>query len=233
MRVPRRRRRMNPKAAIILATLVVLGMAAVFIVVSVAHLIKPAISLKDYMVGSYRRGDKVKGNVHTATGEFYSIEHTINHVIPIGTEHFFLIFNEDKSSGWVVRAPKDFRENFGKGGESKEGVTIEGYVRDTNDEISRRTYNMMVGFNGSYRPEDWYLVINNIDYIDLMGTRIYTMMLIDGVLLAACYFWVFFILKYKDRDQKDVVKMSKLHGAALAVTMLAALVMMIYIFSFI
>ncbi|MBQ8107904.1 MAG: hypothetical protein IJ129_04070, partial [Ruminococcus sp.] len=180
------RKPMDPKKAMILATIAVLGMAAAFIVVAVTHLIRPATDFSQAFDGGLSKGERYKGKVYAASSEFYYIEHTINHVIPTGTEHFYLVFDKSYRDIVIVRAPKDFMENFDSGGTNKEGCEIEGFVRESEHDMAERAFDVMVNINGSYESESLRSSFITVYYIDLMGTRIYTLMLIDGVLTAAC-----------------------------------------------
>lgn len=52
------------------------------------------------------------GYLSLASKEYCSMEHTLNGLIPTGTEHYYLAFSSDKNNVICVRAPKNWDKDF-------------------------------------------------------------------------------------------------------------------------
>ncbi|WP_455716145.1 hypothetical protein [Anaerosporobacter sp.] len=79
-------------------------------------------------------GRYVKGEVHFAY-KILEVKNRIN-FIPIGKEYYYLVFDEDITECVVVRADKDWLENFDKDGFSIDGVEVKGVLKKLNTDTS-------------------------------------------------------------------------------------------------
>lgn len=117
---------------IILAVVFVVGIAAYLIITAVADLTNTA-------------------DLHTVTldGAYESVyvEHSINGLIPTGTDHYYVGFDFEKSEAYIIHAsPGWLSENFDEEGYaiSPEGVVLTSLVKPLNDydlkkELASRT----------------------------------------------------------------------------------------------
>mgnify|MGYP004511981299 CR=1 FL=1 len=89
-------------------------------------------------------------NIHTVTlTEAYSvldIEHSINGIIPIGTDHYYLGYNSNTSEAYLIKVSKSwYDKNFDADGTalSSDGITVKGIAKavsdfDTKQELDSR-----------------------------------------------------------------------------------------------
>lgn len=97
---------------------------------------KGVLSLDEFLDGNQREGRYIEDTIHVSSQEIMAYEHTMNYLIPLGTEHFFLIFNEDGSKCMVLRADEKWAEEFdARTGYSQTGVMVSGLVKSLDYEV--------------------------------------------------------------------------------------------------
>lgn len=63
--------------------------------------------------------------------EVHKLKHVILGFIPVGTDHFYLVFTEDSLNPLLVKAsPSWYEKNFDSEGEARGTITIRGEVRE-------------------------------------------------------------------------------------------------------
>ncbi len=176
----------------ILYSVLVLGLSAFCIISAIMGLMSPAADVGELFKGDWEKGAVYEGKTHVAAPEIYYIKHSVNYIIPLGTEHYFFIYNDDASSAVAVRADKSFIDKFDANGGSAEGVEIKGKLRWADSGLRGRIreftdlYSEVTG-ETPYKLTDYYL--------DLLAPRNFILRLIVGLMLAADYFMVVFSLK--------------------------------------
>ena len=97
-------------------------------------------------------------------------EHTVNY-IPTAREYYFVVFSVDFKSMAVIRADKSWCDDYFSEGYAidEEGVTVEGYVRKTDTDVTRELDSeiseFQVEFGRSFKVDTGL-------YIDLIATRV-------------------------------------------------------------
>lgn len=68
--------------------------------------------------------------------EILSVEHAINGLIPVGTDHYYFVLDEKTLDAYLVKAPKNWlKKNFKENGRSENvnGVEISGLAKKVSD----------------------------------------------------------------------------------------------------
>jgi hypothetical protein len=135
---------------------------------------------------SLTKGDWYKGEVKYGSQEYTSIKHTIN-LIPVGTEHFYLIYSDSGEQAVMVRACSNFGKNFDTYTyESKKNLTVKGEVK----QIPKGSYSTGGLFSGDYE-----YINDNYYYIDLLSTRYYILRILFGLLTPCLGVWCVSVVK--------------------------------------
>jgi len=138
-----------------------------------------AASLEKYF-NSGENEKFVKDTTTICNGSYYRIKHTVNG-IPTCTEYYYLCGNDDAACIYVVRADKNFYDNFDAAtGISTTGVSVSGLVREPSYEL-RQSINQTKADIVSAG----YELSMATYYIDLMSFRVALGILI-GTILILC-----------------------------------------------
>ena len=113
--------------------------------------------------------------------EVYALEHRINGIIPAGTEHFYIIVNEDGSAApMLVKAkPSWYSKNFDSECFAKGEVIIKGEVREFGSEST----NSLLSLNDELAAAD--ARISTDRYLDMDYKMLYILRLLMGGLLIS------------------------------------------------
>ena len=172
--------------AIIFCLLMLLGMMVYSIIQICA--VGDKVTLDSFFEGSFEKGQYVEGTVINAASEYASISHTVS-FIPTGKEHFYIIFNEDYTKCAVVRADKDWDENF-RG--VVDGVEISGMVRKLDYEVQR-----MFSTDVASLSAEGVSAVTVEYYIDCLSLR-YSIMSLAASLIAVLCGVVMYLNRHKD-----------------------------------
>lgn len=167
------KKKANPAIAFIFFAL----MSLLGFFMGISGFIKESRTLDEAFGKGLEKGTCVSGVPAYGVNE-YSLDyvHKIN-FIPILHEYYFVISSEDQSEILLVRAPKDFGENFdGDTFRNLTGVEIKGNVKSTADKVSEH-----------FRKAG---AVDLDAYIDLLSTRRNIEWLIIGVFNALLLIWI-------------------------------------------
>lgn len=147
-------------------------------------------------------------DVHTVTiQEAYSvlqIEHSINGLIPIGTDYYYLGVNDENGDAYLIKASKKWlKNNFDEEFQSKEpnGLQITGLVKKVSD------------FKTEYELENRLSVLEGVQYpyemtgcMNLNYIMIALLKLFDVLFLIVVFFTGRYIVKYKNTVSPLLIK---------------------------
>lgn len=125
-----------------------------------------------------------------------SVEHSINGLIPTGTEYYYYGFDSDNEQIYIIKAGKKWlQKNFDDNGLAlKQGYKIKAYSKNLDYDISRE-------INTSLSD----LEINNIntaDYYDSNYKFVAIKKIISFVLILLCVISIFIISKKKNSTEE-------------------------------
>ncbi len=130
-------------------------------------------------------GTYVEGTAHFASGEFLEVKHTVN-FIPTGYDHFFLIFSEDMNRCVVVRADKDWAEEFSEEGFG-ENAPVSGFVKDLDHDVQKELLSIT-------QQADYPLTAAGY-YIDTLAYRYALFTILAVAAAVGAGLGIFFLLK--------------------------------------
>ena len=143
----------------------------------------------DSVFGNYvEEGGYVEGEIHYTMGEFAEIVNIIV-IVPVGSEHYYLTFDEYMSTYLVVRAEKGWEKNFADG-ISPDGVKVSGVAKSIPSDISLSLKSAIHEFNS----EGFYPEATSV-YIDCYAVQNAVMLLVGGVIAVICT--VMMLVSYK------------------------------------
>ena len=123
-------------------------LGAIFVIALMAYLlIIPIVNLTD------------KENTHTVTingaGELIVVEHSINGLIPMGKDYYYIGINEKNAEAYVIKAPKKWLEkNFNSEHMALEAVGLEitALAKKLDYEVEREVYSTLTSLEGVTYP---------------------------------------------------------------------------------
>lgn len=111
--------------------------------------------------------------------EIFTVEHKLNVIFPIGTEHYYFTMSEDGAASMLIKASSEwFDKNFGEDGIAKQPVTVKGEIQ-THD---ARNYADLSKVNSSLQQVDKSVRVSQSVYLNSMYKTHYTMRLAMGIL---------------------------------------------------
>ena len=148
------------------------------------------------------------------------IENRVN-FIPMGSDYYFMILSEDEERALIVRAPKDFGDNFDGEYKNFSNKSIRGKVKKSNSKVEN-----------NFRLDN-PMAMNKFQtsmYIDMTSTRLSIMWLAVGIFNILMT--VVLIMRMKKSQYDDYVATGKKVGLAafLIIGVIAATVVLIYLF---
>lgn len=142
------------------------------------------------------KGEVYEGDIIYASRECCSLKHTIN-LIPVGTEHFYLMYAENMDKIILIRAPKGWDKDFANDTVNLVSEKARGIVRKLDYEIQT---NMSNANSGEIQVETQL-------YLDLMGNKICYLQIFTGISLIFCS--VFLVLFTKKEGMADKERQKK------------------------
>lgn len=103
------------------------------------------------------KGTYIEGEVYYSTDEYYEITHLIGGIIPMGYEHYYIIFNEDFTEGVLLRAESDWADNFDEDNYNEDGVKVGGVLKEMDHEMKNEVYNDFVASGTDIEISAYYL----------------------------------------------------------------------------
>ncbi len=175
----------------ILVSVILIVMVVVLFAFGLSPLFKKLSSQTVENIGgaSLTKGSYVEGVVYYASDEVLEVSNSLNFLIPMGKEHFFLIFNDDFSRCVAVRADKNWSAQFGEEGFNVDGVPIGGVVKDL-DYDQQREMNEVVqtlqGYGITITAATYYIDLLAYRYaiFTLIALVILVLLIIGGILIV-------------------------------------------------
>ena len=206
------RKNVSPVPAIIvLAVLAVLGLF-----MGISGMTKKSQSLDDAFKMGYKDGSCVSGEpAYGAHHPNFEYSHRICG-LPILKEYYYIILSDDEQSGLLVRADKDFGDNFDSENYNNiSGIKIKGNVKSTSRKVKEN-------FSGSD-----YRILPNEYYIDLLSNKMNIRWLIIGIYnaLAVVLLTIHFI---KNRGSAPETAVGKIMAAVMIIGALVCTYLLLY-----
>lgn len=173
------------------------------------------------------KGDYVQTNAVYGGVKYCEFKHSVN-FIPVGTEHFFLIFTEDLTQCITVRADKKWGENFENSiSREPEGTKVKGYITKLDYKVSRFMEEYLCELN-----EDGLACQGDITvYIDLLATRYAVFGIVEGLFLLV-FMIIVFVMTIKKRKmaekQEDLVIFGKSSAIKSFFTVVFVILVVVY-----
>lgn len=178
--------------------IVVLALLAL-LVVSQSHWV---YSFTPDTINSYvtngENGHFIKDTTTLCNGTFFQMKHTVNG-IPVCTEYYYLCGDSDTNTLYVVRADKNFYNNFNPStGENESGVKLSGLIRTPSVDLR----NAIARTQGEIANSEYEIKMLT-KYIDLMSMRVAIGTLI-GYILIGIAITIFAVFSKRSTDSKIV-----------------------------
>ena len=120
---------------------------------------------------SSQKGTLCETRVVFAT-EIYTVDHKINGIIPMGTEHYYFVMSEDGSSPMLIKASRKwFDKNFKADGTAKQPLIVKGEIK-THDP---RNFDQLSEVNKKLRQIDKNVSVSQLVYMNSMYKTYYNM----------------------------------------------------------
>ena len=133
----------SSKASVIISFVLIGALLIGSIVIGATTLSKKSKATEQNIAKSIETesGTWTQFRAYYATAEIVEYSHKYFYVIPVATEHFFLVASNDGSHYAVIRADKNWYEkNFTDGvANDPDGYLVEGYVRKRNSKSETRS----------------------------------------------------------------------------------------------
>ena len=181
-------------------------------------------------------GVSVEGDFYYLTdGPVFSMRHSINGLIPIGTEYYFLLYSNDLKRCIFVRASEDYAEEFYEEVDIPNaeglyyGTQIKGRVRELDTKIVREVSSMI----NDLAAEGIEVISDGSDllYVDLTTKFQAILRLITSIVLLVSIILIVILAKYKgdvQLDDSEAMGSFKPIGIIVIVLLMASLISMIY-----
>lgn len=179
------------------------------------------------------KGNSYEGEIKYSSQCVCEYSHTLNFIIPIGTEYYYIAFSEDQSKAAVIRADKNFGDSFNKDtGAALSAVNVSGRVEKTpmqvKTHISKLSREVLTGFPTSENFKSFY--------INLISDRNCTFRLISGIgfIISGIIMTLFFIkVKKEDDSSLKFKKISEVSAFVKYGAIIGSILLMISIVLFI
>ena len=195
---------------------VVFGLIALFCIgYGITGFVGEKVTLDEAFSSGLDGGEIVSGVPPTGSNQYnLKVKNRVN-MIPLGDEYYFLICSENEDKAFIVRAEKEFGDNFDGEYKNFRNKAIKGKVKRTNSRVeSNFTYDRM---------------LDSAVFIDLTSTRLSIMWIIAGILsivLIIC----FAIQTKKNKYDEYMSTGTKVGlGSAMLISMLVAGCLIIYL----
>lgn len=160
----------SKKPSPIIAIIFFVLLAALGLFKGISGFFNESISLEEAFQNGLSSGKSVSGEpAYGANHPNFEYRHKLCG-LPLLDEYYYIILSDDKQSGLLVRADKDFGENFDSENYNNiSGTEIKGNVKST----SRKVQENFSGMD--------YRMVNNTYYIDLLSNKMNIRWLIIGI----------------------------------------------------
>ncbi len=166
------------------------------------------------------KGEVYEGDIVYASKEYCSLKHTIN-LIPVGTEHFYLMYTSEMDKVILIRAPKGWDKNFTNDMVNLVSEKARGIVRKLDHEIQRK----MVS-----NAESVEIQVETQLYLDLMGNKICYLQIFTVISLIFCSIFLVLFTKKEGIADKEGPK-KKFRDGIFIVFFLITMIFLVYLLS--
>ena len=222
----------------ILGFLMLIGIFVLYLYTAVSDLVSlgNAGQIDSNLTEICEDGVSVEGDFYYLTdGPVFSMRHSINGLIPIGTEYYFLLYSNDLKRCIFVRASEDYAEEFYEEVDIPNteglyyGTHIKGRVRELDTKIVREVSSMI----NDLAAEGIEVISDGSDllYIDLTTKFHAILRLITSIVLLVSIILIVILAKYKgdvQLDDSEAMGSFKPIGIIIIVLLMASLISMIY-----
>lgn len=222
----------------ILGLLIIIGIFVLYLFTAIRDLVSlgNAVQIKDDLTDIREDGISVEGDFYYLTdGPVFSMKHTINGLIPIGTEYYFLLYSNDLKRCIYVRASEDFAEEFYDEVDKPNaegryyGAHIKGRVRELDTKITRESSELI----NDLKAEGIKMVSDGSDilYIDLTTKFQAFLRLITSIGLLISIVLMVILSRFKgdvELNDSESFGAYKPIGIIAVVLLLACVISMIY-----
>ncbi|MBP3337772.1 MAG: hypothetical protein J6L69_00015 [Lachnospiraceae bacterium] len=174
----------------VLAIIVFVGFIIGLLYFGISTQIKLAksISVEELLDGRSVEDNGVNGTVNHESVEFLELEHRLNYIIPTGTDHYYLIFNEDGSRCIAYKGSGKWNREFDDvTGFTDSTVKIKGTVKKMPSEV-KTYYNQAISklnAEGFYFDAEPYY-IDSSDGLKSIVQIITALAIIGVVIIGFC-----------------------------------------------
>ena len=183
-------------------------------------------------------GISVEGDFYyLSEGPVFSMKHTINGLIPTGTEYYFMLFSNDLSKCIFVRADEGYAEDFYKEVDTPNaegryyGAHLKGRIRELDSQIKREAS----GYINDLQSEGITVLSNGTEflYLDITTKFQCILRLITAFGLLVATVLIIILVKFKGTTELgDGLGSFKPVGIIAVVLILACVVSMFYTMTF-
>lgn len=146
------------------------GLFMTYLVFNILGLFKSSgiIPLKE-LEGHIHKGEYVEAYADEITGPVYTVSHTLNGLIPIGTEYYYEIIDKRTGYAYIVRASKSFDRKADAGSVVSVKGKVRSMDRDYTDYFIKETDGLSAcGYRSGYAGEVLY-IDNYVFFNSLLG----------------------------------------------------------------
>lgn len=212
----------DPKKSLRLCVIVFGLIAAFCLIIGITGLTKSPQPLENFFDGTAVNGDFVEGVPGYGYHESYDVKHTLNYIIPLLEEHYYMIFSEDGDAVGFVRAGKNFGNNFNfTSFENYKNAEVRGAVRKFDSDIS---HDLAQQFDGELSARETGY------YVDTYSNMLNIMCIILGVLNIIIVAMSFIVFKENDiAEYDDLQKKRSTAGIVFGAAVFVSLLLLLYV----
>ena len=229
---PAPKKKKDSKVASVLGIILLIGLAVFLIATAIVDLVSMSgvKKLASESVGSPDAGSYVE-LTSSFGGEAGTMKHTIN-FIPVGTEYYYILFNDDFTQAIFVRADKKLKNSFNSSGLTTSPVTVKGKIRTMDYKLKKELANDVNSMSA-----------NGIDvamsdkgeyyFIDAMTTKISVLKLAGFGFLVIAIIFCFLLTKLPvtQPGEKSNQTQKSVYGAIAAIGFVAGAILILHIIS--
>ena len=139
-------------------------------------LLAGAENIETAFTGNLKKGNVYEGEIKYCSSCVFEYYHLL-YIIPIGTEYYYIAFSDNLSGAVVIRAEKNFDENFDEDtGKALSEIHVKGKVK----KIPRKIKSHFTDLSAKLLFSPFRANLDTY-YIDCLSNRIYVFRIIAGI----------------------------------------------------
>jgi len=210
----------------------------IFLVIYIGSTVIDLISLSDpetvntdtFNIG--KDGISITGDFKNSEGPVFTVNHSINYLIPAGSEYFFIMYDTNYENALYVRADEDFDIELKKEISKKaaagdnSGITLTGKLREMDSKLRRETrditntlqneYGIKVAGNGS-----------SPIYLDLIAKRLCILKLVTILSIIAAAALLIILSRSRKKTESNPI-LQRVLGILFALFAVGGILLLIY-----